>query len=303
MSELRRLEGRGRYLRLLDGRVFVEDTGAAPDASATPLVILHGFPTSCHDFVPCIDLLRGSRRVLTFDFWGFGLSDKPERFSYSLHEQTDLALAVVRDAGISRAHIWAHDMGTSVATELCARRERGLLCGFELESVTLMNGSVHVELARLTMGQKLLRSPLGPLFVRLSNRASFQRQMKAIFGQPVSQATLDEMWMLLELNDGVLRLPSTIRYVSERYLYWDRWIGALRRLALPALVAWGERDPVAVMPIARTLASEIPGAKLVTWPDLGHYPQVEAPARVCADLSTFLTSTESDQSSRRHITT
>lgn len=288
MNDIRRLQGRGRYVRLLDGRVFVMDTGERLRTNVPPLIILHGFPTSCHDFVPCIETLKASRRVLTFDFLGFGLSDKPKRFSYSLHEQTDLALAVAREAGISRAHVWAHDMGTSVATELCARRERGLLHDLELASLTLMNGSVHVELAKLTLGQKLLRSPLGSVFVRVSNRASFQRQMRALFAQPVAAATLEEMWQLLELNDGVLRLPSTIRYVSERYLYWDRWIGALRRLELPTLIAWGERDPVAIMPIARALAAEIPHAKLVTWPELGHYPQVEAPGRVCADLSSFL---------------
>lgn len=295
MADLRRLEERGRYLPLLEGRVFVMDSG--PVASdATPLLILHGFPTSSHDFLPCIAALRTTRRVLTFDFLGFGLSDKPERFSYSLHEQADLALGVLRDAGLSRVHVWAHDMGTSVATELCARRERGLLKDSELASLTLMNGSVHVELAKLTLGQKLLRSRLGPLFVRASNRASFQRQMRALFGQPVEQAALDEMWQLLTHRDGVLRLPTTIRYVSERYLYWERWIGALRRLTLPALIAWGERDPVAVMPIAHTLAGEIPGAKLVTWPHLGHYPQLEAPGEVCAEVSSFLAEVDRSRS-------
>ena len=68
---------------------------------------------------------------------------------------------------------------------------------------------------------------------------------------------------------------ETIRYIEERSRFRERWIGALERLDIPVLVAWGEKDPVAVLAIAERLAGEIPGAGLVTWDDLGHYPQVE----------------------------
>ncbi|MBL8714801.1 MAG: alpha/beta hydrolase [Myxococcales bacterium] len=289
MTSLADLERSGRYLSTLDGRVFVKERGEG----GTPLVVLHGFPTSCHDFDDAIAELARDRRVLTFDFLGYGLSDKPGHYSYSLMAQTDLALAVLRDAGITRAHVWAHDMGTSVATELCARRERGLLGTFELASLTLMNGSVHVELADLTFGQHLLRSPLGGLFARFTNERTFGLQMRRIFGKPVADEKVHEMWELLAREGGARVMPKLIGYVGERYAFWDRWIGALRRLDVPTLVAWGELDPVAVMPIARALAAEIPGARLQTWPDLGHYPQVEEPARVAATVAAFLSATRS----------
>jgi pimeloyl-ACP methyl ester carboxylesterase len=287
MVDLQALERTGRHIDTPDGRVFVSSRGS-DDGGAAPLVVLHGFPTSCHDFAPCIELLAARRRVLTFDFLGFGLSDKPVDHAYSLHEHTDVALAVLKSAGIARAHIWAHDMGTSVATELCARRERGLLSGFEVVSLTLMNGSVHVELAQLTIGQRILRSKLGPAFARLSTPSSFKRQIRSVFAQPVADSVVEEMWALLARADGVARLPALIGYVSERYRFWHRWVGALKRLDVPTLIAWGERDPVAVMAIARTLASEIPGARLTTWAELGHYPQVEDPRRVAQTIGDFL---------------
>lgn len=283
-THLTRLAREGRMLATLDGRVFVKERGEG----GTPLVVLHGFPTSCHDFDESLEILARDRRVLTFDFLGFGLSDKPAWHSYSLMAQTDLTLAVLRDAGITRAHVWAHDMGTSVATELCARRERGLLPGLELASLTLMNGSVHVELADLTFGQHLLRSPLGGVFARLTNERTFTVQMRRIFGKPVAADKVAEMWALVCREGGARIMPKLIGYVEERYRFWDRWIGALRRLDVPTLIAWGELDPVAVMPIARALAAEIPGARLETWPDLGHYPQVEEPARVAGTVGRFL---------------
>ena len=281
---------RGKNLSTHDGEIWWLDTRASAadvvsKADATPVCILHGFPTSSHDFSRFVELVA-PRRVITLDFLGFGLSDKPTEFGYSIFEHADAVIAVLRAAKVERAHIFAHDLGTSVATELCARRERGQL-PFDLASLTLMNGSVHIELADLTFGQLMLRSPLGPVFAKLNNARTFKAQMKRIFARPVSETDLDAMWALLARADGPLRLPQTIRYIEERSRFRRRWIGALERLDRPTLVAWGRLDPVAVIAIARQLASEIPNAELSIWDDLGHYPQVEAPEVVASTVVPF----------------
>ena len=273
---------RGRMIETRDGRVWAMDTGPAP---GTPIVLLHGFPTSSWDFSAVIEKLAG-RRVITFDFLGFGLSDKPAEYGYSLFEQADVALTVLRAFGIDRAHVWGHDMGTSVLTELCARRERGFL-PFDLESIVLMNGSVHIELAHLTVGQRALLSPFAKIFARLNTSRTFKAQMRRVFGRQPPEEELDAMWALIAREDGPARLPSVIRYVDERSRFRRRWIGALETLDLPALVAWGTLDPVAILPIAEQLAKEIPRGRLLLWDDLGHYPQVEDPTRVATAVSAF----------------
>lgn len=265
---------RGDELVTRDGRVFVSARGEGED-----VLLLHGFPTSSWDFAGLIEGIARRRRAIAFDFLGYGLSEKPASYGYSLFEQADVAIAVARHFGVRRAHLFAHDMGTSVATELLARRERGQL-PFEIASLVLTNGSVHVELAQLTVGQRILRSPLGPLFARLNNRRSFEAQLRRTFVQQPSSAEIDAMWELLSREQGAHRLPQLIGYVSERARFRRRWIGALERLDVPTLVAWGERDPIAVMDIARALAAEIPGAELETWSDVGHWPQLEATERL-----------------------
>lgn len=275
---------RGRMVDTVDGQVFTVRVDGPSDR--TPVLALHGFPTSSWDFARCLDALRGRRVVAAFDFLGFGLSARPRRFAYSLVEQADVTLAVARALGLTRVHLWAHDMGTSVATELLARRARGLL-PLELASVTLMNGSVHQEMARITASQRVLKSPLGPLLARAMNRVAFRRQMRAIFAAPPPDDNLDVMWALLARDDGARNMPAIARYMVDRVRFEGRWIGALERLDLPAHVAWGRRDPVARPAIAEQLAREIPGAKLTWWDALGHYPQVESPERVTASLSAF----------------
>jgi hypothetical protein len=59
-------------------------------------------------------------------------------------------------------------MGTSVATEVLARDLDGRL-PFRLAGGLLFNGSMVIEAASLTLGQKVLRSRLGPVAARLSN--------------------------------------------------------------------------------------------------------------------------------------
>lgn len=281
---------RGQTTQLAGLDVFHIDTGrdggarGADDARA--VLLLHGFPSSSLDWRGILPQLAG-RRVVALDFPGFGLSAKPADYSYSLFEQADLIELLLRQRGIAEVDLVAHDMGTSVACELAARRERGLL-GFSIRSLLLMNGSVHIEMARLTPSQKLLRSPLSGLFARLASKRLFQAQLRRILGQPVADQELDAMWALIRHRDGTLRLPRTIGYVAERHRFSQRWVGALARLDIPVQILWGPEDPVAVKAIAQRLAGEIPGACLRWLPGLGHYPQLEDPARTGAAIRSFL---------------
>jgi pimeloyl-ACP methyl ester carboxylesterase len=282
MSTIEEWQRRGRLLETPDGRVWATEIGVGDP----PVLVLHGFPTSSWDFAEVASILGEHRRLILFDFLGYGLSDKPARHAYSLFEQADVAIAAARAFGVARAHLWAHDMGTSVATELLARRERGLL-PFAIESLVMMNGSVFIEMAHLTTGQRVLKTRFGPLFAALNTRWSFKRQMRRVFARSPSEAELDGMWELVRREDGARRLPQLIRYVGERYRFADRWNGALSRFDRPALVAWGKKDPVAVFPIAERLSRTIPGAKLVFFDELGHYPQVEDAKRVASTVGPF----------------
>lgn len=285
----------GRFVRVAGIDVFVVDAGdsssvggpagGAPSAEAN--VVLHGFPSSSSDWRLVLARLRSVRRTVLFDFPGYGLSEKPERYSYSLMEQCDVVLLVLRELGIERAHVIAHDMGTSVACELVARRERGLL-PIELESLVLMNGSVHIEMSRLTPSQKILLTRAGPLLARFGSWRVFRLQLRRILAKPVPEDELEAMWAQLAHRDGRRRLPVLIKYVEERRRFWHRWIGALTRLDVPTLVLWGTEDPVAVIGIAEKLASEIPGAVYRRLEGVGHYPMIEDPDATGAELVAFL---------------
>jgi len=258
--------------------LFVRREGAE---GAPELLVLHGFPSSSRDFAPALPRLGARYRVCLHDHPGFGLSAKPVEYSYSLIEQAEAAIALWRRLGIERGHLLAHDYGTSVATELLARRERGAL-PLEIESLTLVNGSVHLDLARPTLSQKLMRHRrTGPFFVRAVGRAFFKSRIRRILGDRASvpESELEAMWAGVEHAAGRRLLPRISGYLDERVRFRRRWIGALERFDRPAHVLWGRRDPIAGPPVAEALAAEIPACRLTWLDDLGHYPMLEAPER------------------------
>ena len=272
----------GRLHEIGDHRLFAVDTG--PDSEAAPvLVVLHGYPTSSYDYAHALPILAERYRVIVHDHLGFGLSDKPQDYSYSLIEQADHAIRLWQELGIERAHVLAHDYGTSVATEILARRNMGIE-PVVMQSLTLCNGSMHIELSKLRPIQRMLRNrALGPLVARLSTERVFRRNMRKIVADPacLSDEALGAMWQQLIGNGGRAVLPKITQYLNERYLFWHRWIGALRRTDLVINVLWAREDPVAVEKMAHVLHGEIPNSHLELLDGLGHFPMIEDPERFC----------------------
>lgn len=252
------------------------------------LVLLHGFPSSSYDFGALLTELDPTRS-LCFDFLGFGLSEKPRDHIYSLLWQADLTEELVARDGAEEVVLVAHDMGTSVATELLARDLAGRL-GFNCRGVLLFNGSMVIEAASLTWVQRLLRSPLGPLAARLSTERLFRSQFAGLFsgGHPISREELADQWALLERAGGSRLGDRLIHYIGERSRYAERWHGALRDWPGRLALVWGMQDPVATTAVLDAVCRLRPGVPVRELPELGHYPQIESPHDVAQALRTEL---------------
>ena len=265
----------GEFAEFGGRRIFVR----ARAGEGPPLLFLHGYPSSSFDWRGVLDALPG-RAAVCFDFLGFGLSDKPRDHIYTLGHQADLAEEVWRRYAGGAAILVAHDMGTSVATELLAR-ELEAEAGLELGAALLFNGSMVLEAASLTVSQKLLRSRLGPLVARLSNERAFRAQFARLFSpaHPLTDSEAADQWALLAHAGGARILDRLTHYLTERVRYAERWHGALGEWPGRLELAWGVLDPVATTAVLDAVVALRPGVP-VTRLRLGHYPQIEEPEAI-----------------------
>jgi len=291
---------RGNHHNILGRRVFVIDSGAqllgsGKESDAAPLLVLHGFPGSSFDWQQTLSELAQRRRVVLFDFPGFGFSDKPERYSYSLFEQTDVVEALCERLGLTCPHVVAHDMGVSVACELVARRQRKLL-KHDLASLMVMSAGVYDDLAKITTSQKVLLTPVGAAFGGLGIGAVFRQQIARTLMRPVEDDVIGAMWEQILYLDGHKRLSQLASYLRERTRFEDRWVSGLRTSEnLPLHLLWGNRDPTSSIHIAERLMHQIPGTELTRLLRVGHFPPIEAPAETANAINIWLSRVEAAQ--------
>ncbi|MFD8229109.1 alpha/beta fold hydrolase [Streptomyces massasporeus] len=251
-----------------------------------PVTLLHGFPTSSHDWAGVVPpLTENGCRVTTLDLLGFGESDKPRHHAYSLLEQADLVQAVWKRLEIGTTALVAHDYGVSVAQELLARDSS------RISSMAWLNGGLYADLHRPVLVQRLLHSKLGPLLARAMTERRFHTSMRRVLARPVPDWVLHDMWLSIARADGQLLAPRLLRYIDERRQYGTRWSDAHEHYPGPTLFVWGPADPISGAHVIARIRQRMPHAavtELAGPPPVGHYPQVESPHEVAAALVGFL---------------
>jgi hypothetical protein len=86
------------------------------DPGAPVLLLIHGWPTSSIDWFDVADQLSARFRICALDFPGYGFSDKPQGWGYSLTRDEDLIEFYVSEViGADAGVVVAHDRGDSVA--------------------------------------------------------------------------------------------------------------------------------------------------------------------------------------------
>lgn len=273
-------------------RIFYRDSAAhlKADMSKPVLLLIHGFPTASIDWYAVWPEFNKHFRLITLDMIGFGLSDKPKDYKYSIHDQADIYQTLLNQLNISKHHILAHDYGDTVAQELLARQleeTEPTESANEILTTLLLNGGLFPETHRPVLMQKLLASPLGALLIKFYSFSKFKKTFEHICAKPISEKELNVYWQLLQHNEGAAVMPKLIRYMDERRTYRSRWVGALENYSLPLGLIDGLDDPISGAHMVARYKQLIDGADITELEGVGHYPQVEAPQQVISAALEF----------------
>jgi 3-oxoadipate enol-lactonase len=251
-------------------RVVAEDEGEG-DA----VVCIHGLGGSANSFGPLLPALA-RHRVLRLDLPGSGRSQRAEG-ALSIERYADAVLALCSRAGITRAHVLGHSMGTIVAQHLAVQAPK------LVRSLALFGPLIAPpEPARAAMRARAIKAREGVAGLHEIVTALLQAALSADTRQrnPLAVAFVRESLMRQE-PEAYARSCEALAGAQP---------AAVERIACPTLLVTGDEDGVAPPQAVRLMAEKIVGARVVVLPRCGHWTPVERPDECQRSLSELLSS-------------
>ena len=256
------------------------------DPGAPVLLLIHGWPTSSIDWFEVAGKLSGRFRVCALDFPGYGFSDKPQGWGYSLARDEELIEFYLSEViGAEAGVVVAHDRGDSVALVHAARCAEGR-SATRLEHLVLSNGNIFLPLSNLTQVQRqALDAKSWSQIAAAVTPAVLAEGMGATTFTPPRKPGDPEVEALTATfahDNGIKVLHEGIQYLVERSKDEQRWLTALAGAPFPVTVIWGVYDTVSPPRVAsyvwnQYLMFKPGGNRLYFIPDANHYLQVDRP--------------------------
>ncbi len=239
------------------------------------------------------------RRVIVFDFLGWGRSDKPQRYPYTFANQMEDLDAVIRYFNLQQASLVAHDAAGPAAVNWALDHpdrtaSLTLMNTFYLPAPTTRPPALIALLTLAHLNAPVLgvdlAANLAPLseeiaresatFRRLffwQERQFFTRQRDAdhfipLFYRQFSGRNSSRTPLLSLTSDAIPAVGANAGRLSE-----------LASFPRPIRLIWGDKDPDLNSDIARAFHDAIPASELFILPDAHHNLQIDQPRRV-ADL-------------------
>lgn len=254
---------------------LIERMVAEDEGEGDAVVCIHGLGGSANTFGPLLPALA-RQRVLRPDLPGSARSQRAEG-ALTIQRYVDAVLAFCDRAGIARAHVLGHSMGTIVAQHLAVHRP------------------------------KLVRSLalFGPLIAppEPARNAMRTRAAKAREGVAAMQEIVDQLSQVAVSSETRQKNPLAVAFVRESLMRQEpeayarscealagAEAAAVDRIACPVLLVTGDEDGVAPPQNVRAMAEKIAGARVLVLPRCGHWTPVEKPEDCQRALREFLAS-------------
>jgi haloalkane dehalogenase len=249
------------------------------------ILLLHGFPDNLHLYDRLLPHLHPPRRVVTFDFLGWGASDKPTRYPYTATNQTGDLDAVIRQLGLDQVTVVVHDAsgppGIDWALEHPQRVAALVLLNTYYCQMPGLRSPEAIWLFSTPLVRQLAR-PASRLFGDLVFRRMYHWQVGRFFGDPkVGQEFLPLLYQQFTTSPSTHEaffglnqdLPATIAAGTAA-------VPRLRRFTRPVRIIFGAADPYLNTRVARRFHQLLPTSELFLLDGARHYVQMDEPGEV-----------------------
>lgn len=267
------------FIELQGQLVHLRDQG--PQGDPLPIVLIHGTSSSLHTWEAWATELSRTRRIISMDLPGFGLSGADPRNDYSDARYVDFLARLLNHLQLNHVVLAGNSLGGEIAWHFALAQPKsvaGLVlidaAGFDFEPE---QAPVGLRIASLPVLRQLCRWILP--------RRVIEDSVLSVYGDPhrVTSDLVDRYYELT-LREGnreaLLRRLEQLRPGEDSQ--------RLGEISVPTLILWGERDRLIPPSWAQVFHTAIAGSELVMLPGLGHVPQEEDPAATLAPLRPWL---------------
>jgi pimeloyl-ACP methyl ester carboxylesterase len=268
-----------RYVTLDGLRIRYIVTGEGPS-----LVLLHTLRTQLDIFQKVIPELRREFTVYAVDYPGHGWSDIPQA-DYSPEFFTRFSTGFLEALGIQDALVVGVSIGASIPLLMAAERNP------RIRGIVSINpydyGKRGIERANVVAKILFTLAPipvLGDTVMRLRNRMVEGRVLDGAVADPgsVPPTFREEVFTVGERPGHYRAFLSLIRHMP----LWREAHESYHRVQVPVLLVYGDRDWSREAERQLTLR-QIPGARLVTVKNGGHFLPLDQPDAVVQQIRTF----------------
>lgn len=277
------------YLNGGGTRFFVRALGHGDDVA----LLLHGWPETGDAWRRVAPLLvDAGYRVVCPDLKGFGRSDTPTS-GYDPEALADEMAQLIRAFHVKRALVVGHDWGGAVALAT-AFRHPGLVHGVVLIDAPYrqidLRRAWHIPLLNVPVLPELLTAVAARRLVAAAiHHAARIREPftdAVVDGYASAIAARPRAWLSYYRTLSRRAVGDWAMRTVRRRVGWLPDPGTPPMLRVPALVIWGEDDPVTPVELGGRVADDL-DAGLVTLAGVGHFPPEEAPLEVARAIVSF----------------
>jgi pimeloyl-ACP methyl ester carboxylesterase len=269
------------FVRRDQHRIYVRDhPGADP-----PIILMHGFPDNLHLYDRLFTRLSPPRRVVTFDFLGWGRSDKPSGYPYTADNQVGDLDAVVTQLRLGQVTLVAHDASGPPAIDWALARADRVAGLVLLNTYYCQMPTLRPPEAIWLFSTPVVRSVARPVS-RMFGNWLFRRMYRWQVGRFIRDADVRREFvpLLFQQFDATPSAQPAFFRLNEDLLPTVRsrtqMIPKLKEFRRPVRIIFGDADYTLNSGVARTFHEFFPASELFLIPGARHFVQLDEPERV-----------------------
>ncbi len=243
--------------------------------AGSPIILLHGGSGSIEFWLYNLPALAACHRVYAFDMVGSGKSDYPDR-SYSLADQADFLRGFMSALNIETATLIGNSMGGGVALEFTR------LYPDRVDKLVLVDSMGFGK--EISLGIRLITLPAVVSLLR-PGRWMIPAMLRSNFydGKQLPPEWIELRYKIFAMpgrNRVILRIgQNNFNLAGVLPQVYQPILDSLPNIARPTLIIWGEFDRIIPDEHAHIAAAAIPHSQLHIFPNCGHHPYLEYPAK------------------------